>query len=79
MQGIWLTVWRTRPPGNRFEHLGGKLAGLCSIRVNKQYRLILGGLPSELPKRLLVFTAVRIVIPKSTYFCRFFTQYPSLF
>jgi proteic killer suppression protein len=28
------------PPGNRFEHLQGKLAGLCSIRVNKQYRLI---------------------------------------
>ena len=28
------------PPGNRFEHLGGKLAGLCSIRLNKQYRLI---------------------------------------
>jgi len=28
------------PPGNRFEHLYGKLAGLCSIRVNKQYRLI---------------------------------------
>lgn len=28
------------PPGNRFEHLGGKLAGKCSIRVNKQYRLI---------------------------------------
>jgi toxin HigB-1 len=28
------------PPGNRFEHLQGNLAGLCSIRVNKQYRLI---------------------------------------
>ncbi|WP_018402807.1 type II toxin-antitoxin system RelE/ParE family toxin [Marinobacter gelidimuriae] len=28
------------PPGNRFEHLQGKLAGLCSVRVNKQYRLI---------------------------------------
>lgn len=28
------------PPGNRFEHLQGKLAGFCSIRVNKQYRLI---------------------------------------
>lgn len=28
------------PPGNRFEHLGGKLVGWCSIRVNKQYRLI---------------------------------------
>ncbi|WP_447893684.1 type II toxin-antitoxin system RelE/ParE family toxin [Vreelandella sp. GE22] len=28
------------PPGNRFEHLSGKLSHLCSIRVNKQYRLI---------------------------------------
>ena len=28
------------PPGNRFEHLAGKLSGWCSIRVNKQYRLI---------------------------------------
>jgi len=28
------------PPGNRFEHLVGKLAGKCAIRVNKQYRLI---------------------------------------
>ncbi len=28
------------PPGNRFEYLKGKLSGCCSIRVNKQYRLI---------------------------------------
>ena len=28
------------PPGNRFEYLSGKLSGWCSIRVNKQYRLI---------------------------------------
>lgn len=28
------------PPGNRFEHLSGNLIGWCSIRVNKQYRLI---------------------------------------
>lgn len=28
------------PPGNRFEHLEGKLKNCCSIRVNKQYRLI---------------------------------------
>ncbi|WP_218015160.1 type II toxin-antitoxin system RelE/ParE family toxin [Cobetia sp. 5-11-6-3] len=28
------------PPGNRFEHLQGNLAGYCSIRVNRQYRLI---------------------------------------
>ncbi|PIE43507.1 MAG: hypothetical protein CSA50_05200 [Gammaproteobacteria bacterium] len=28
------------PPGNRFEHLEGKLKGWCSIRVNKRYRLI---------------------------------------
>ncbi|WP_323016306.1 type II toxin-antitoxin system RelE/ParE family toxin [Castellaniella sp.] len=28
------------PPGNRFEHLSGRLSGWCSIRVNKQYRLI---------------------------------------
>ncbi len=28
------------PPGNRFEHLEGKMSHLCSIRVNKQYRLI---------------------------------------
>lgn len=28
------------PPGNRFEHLQGNFSGWCSIRVNKQYRLI---------------------------------------
>lgn len=28
------------PPGNRFEHLKGNLKDWCSIRVNKQYRLI---------------------------------------
>jgi len=28
------------PPGNRFEHLKGKLKGWCSVRVNKQYRVI---------------------------------------
>ena len=28
------------PLGNRFEHLQGKLSGWCSIRVNKQHRLI---------------------------------------
>lgn len=28
------------PPGNRFEHLEGRLKNWCSIRVNKQYRLI---------------------------------------
>ncbi|MGL5758834.1 type II toxin-antitoxin system RelE/ParE family toxin [Plesiomonas sp.] len=28
------------PPGNRFEHLEGNLKEWCSIRVNKQYRLI---------------------------------------
>lgn len=28
------------PPGNRFEHLAGNLKGWCSIRVNKQYRLV---------------------------------------
>ncbi len=28
------------PPGNRFEHLHGNLQGWCSIRVNRQYRLI---------------------------------------
>lgn len=28
------------PPGNRFEHLEGNMNGWCSIRVNKQYRLI---------------------------------------
>lgn len=28
------------PPGNRFEYLQGNLQGWCSIRVNKQYRLI---------------------------------------
>ncbi len=28
------------PPGNRFEHLEGNMIGWCSIRVNKQYRLI---------------------------------------
>jgi proteic killer suppression protein len=28
------------PPGNRFEYLAGELLGWCSIRVNRQYRLI---------------------------------------
>ena len=28
------------PPGNRFEHLNGKLAAFCSTRINRQYRLI---------------------------------------
>lgn len=28
------------PPGNQFEHLQGELSKWCSIRVNKQYRLI---------------------------------------
>jgi len=28
------------PPNNRFEHLGGKLNGWCSIRVNQQWRLV---------------------------------------
>lgn len=28
------------PPSNRFEHLKGNLKDWCSIRVNKQYRLI---------------------------------------
>ena len=28
------------PPGNRFERLEGFLAGKCSIRVNRQWRLI---------------------------------------
>lgn len=28
------------PPGNNFEYLSGNLLGKCSIRVNKQYRLI---------------------------------------
>jgi proteic killer suppression protein len=30
------------PPGNNFERLRGNLAGLHSIRVNKQWRLIFG-------------------------------------
>ena len=28
------------PPGNRFERLGGSLAGKCSVRVNRQWCLI---------------------------------------
>lgn len=28
------------PPSNHFEHLVGSLSGYCSIRVNKQYRLL---------------------------------------
>ncbi len=28
------------PPSNRFEHLQGRLRNYCSIRVNRQYRLI---------------------------------------
>lgn len=30
------------PPSNHFEKLSGQLAGKCSIRVNKQWRLIFG-------------------------------------
>ena len=28
------------PPGNHFEKLSGKLKGRCSIRINRQWRLI---------------------------------------
>ena len=28
------------PPSNNFEHLQGDLKGYCSIRINKQYRII---------------------------------------
>ncbi len=28
------------PPGNHFEKLSGQLQGKCSIRVNKQWRII---------------------------------------
>jgi proteic killer suppression protein len=28
------------PPSNHFEHLKGDLKGYCSIRINKQYRVI---------------------------------------
>ncbi len=28
------------PPGNHFEKLTGHLKGLCSIRINDQYRLV---------------------------------------
>lgn len=28
------------PPSNYFEHLKGNLEGFCSIRINKQFRLI---------------------------------------
>ncbi len=28
------------PNSNQFEHLSGNLKGCCSIRINKQYRLI---------------------------------------
>jgi toxin HigB-1 len=27
------------PPGNRFEHLVGDKKGLCSIRINRQWRI----------------------------------------
>jgi len=27
-------------PGNRFEHLKGRLSGKCSIRINDQYRVV---------------------------------------
>lgn len=27
------------PPGNRLEHLSGNRQGLCSIRINDQYRI----------------------------------------
>lgn len=30
----------TVPPANHFEHLKGNLTGLCSIRINDQYRII---------------------------------------
>jgi proteic killer suppression protein len=28
------------PHGNRFERLKGKLSGMCSIRINVQYRIL---------------------------------------
>ena len=30
------------PPGNRLEALGGRLAGLHSIRINDQWRVVFG-------------------------------------
>jgi len=51
---LWTVAWRKLdminaaheekdlrvPPGNRFEHLKGKLSGKCSIRINDQYRVV---------------------------------------
>ncbi|NLJ11100.1 MAG: type II toxin-antitoxin system RelE/ParE family toxin [Treponema sp.] len=28
------------PPGNRFEHLSGRLQGYCSIRINDHWRIL---------------------------------------
>lgn len=28
------------PPGNRFEHLSGRLQGYCSIKINDQWRIL---------------------------------------
>ena len=28
------------PPGNRFEHLSGRLQGYCSIKINYQWRIL---------------------------------------
>ncbi len=39
-----LLIGFTLPSGNRYEELSGKLQEYSSIRVNKQYRLILNGL-----------------------------------
>ena len=52
-QTVWPIAWRKLdqlnrvrdlaelqvPPGNRLEWLKGNLKGLCSIRINQQYRI----------------------------------------
>jgi proteic killer suppression protein len=35
------------PPNNRFEHLKGDMKGLCSIRINDQYRIVFAWTPGR--------------------------------
>ncbi len=44
------------PPSNRFEKLKGKLAGYCSIRVNKKWRLVFRWTATKAKPRIFIST-----------------------
>src|SRR5882672_9083298 len=49
------------PPSNHFEKLHGSLAGFCSIRVNRQWRLIFGGMAVAARRRASIWMTIASV------------------